>query len=214
MESLFVFSSVGTYANIRSLNNGCPHLLQGIEHTHAAIANLVLAALHKDLSAASPPVVAAHADSAASSAMLETWSALLTGGALALMPPGTGLGQLLGSAGVTAALLTGEQLESLLEVPASSLYIVPPYCIDHAGSRCAWRVPSKWHLECSRHPFTSAMPFVCLYVRRWRWVPLSCRMAALRRRQRCRRCCCARRKLRTTRCLKQSLRWPDTSESV
>ncbi|CAK0785103.1 hypothetical protein CVIRNUC_008309 [Coccomyxa viridis] len=88
---------------------------QGIEHTHAAIANLVLAALHKDLSAASPPVVAAHAISAASSAMLETWSALLTGGALALMPPGTGLGQLLGSAGVTAALLTGEQLESLLE---------------------------------------------------------------------------------------------------
>ena len=107
---------MGTYANTRSFNNGCPHLLQGIEHTHAAIANLVLAALHKDLSAASPPVVAAHADSAASSAMLETWSALLTGGALALMPPGATLGQLLGSAGVTTALLTGEQLESLLEV--------------------------------------------------------------------------------------------------
>ena len=117
---VFEFLSVGTYANSRSFNNGCPHLLQGIEHTHAAIANLVLAALHKGLSAASPPVVAAHADSAASSAMLETYSALLTGGALALMPPGTGLGQLLGSAGVTAALLTGEQLESLLEVSIPS----------------------------------------------------------------------------------------------
>ena len=48
--------------------------------------------------------------------MLETWSALLTGGTLALMPPGTSLGELLRSAGVTAALLTGKQLENLLEV--------------------------------------------------------------------------------------------------
>ena len=103
--------------DVASMTASCPYLLQGIEHTHAAIANLVLAALQGGVAAASLPVVAAHADGPASSAMLETWSALLTGGALALMPPGTGLGQLLGSAGVTTALLTGEQLESLLEVP-------------------------------------------------------------------------------------------------
>ena len=82
-------------------------------------------------------MVAAHADGAASSAMLETWSALLTGGALALMPPGAGLGTLLGSVGVTAALLTGEQLESLLEVPPPSVHIISPYCTERAGSVCA-----------------------------------------------------------------------------
>ena len=105
-----------------STTASCPCLLQGIEHTHAAIANLALATLQGGVAAASLPVVAAHADGPASSAMLEIWSALLTGGALALMPPGASLGQLLSSAGVTTALLTGEQLESLLEVSTPIIY--------------------------------------------------------------------------------------------
>ena len=121
----------------------CPCLLQGIEHTHTAIADLVLAALREGLTAASPPVVAAHADGAASSAMLEAWSALLTGGALALLQPGAGLGELLCSASVTAALLTGEQLESLLEVPAPTVNINSHSCTERAGSWYAQRISSK-----------------------------------------------------------------------
>ena len=191
----------------------CPHLLQGIEHTHAAIANLVLAALREGLAAATPPVVAAHADGPASSAMLETWSALLTGGALALMPPGASLGQLLRSAGVTAALLTGKQLESLLEVSTPYHTSLQTICTERAGSAWAQRRSSKCCLKCSL--YTSAT-YWCIRVLMYETVELghSCRMAALRRRQHCRRCCCVRRMLRTMRCLKQSLRWPHTSESV
>ena len=126
-------------------------MLQGIEHTHTAIANLVLAALHEGLyeglAAASAPVVATHAGGAASSAMLETWGALLTGGALALAKSGAGLGGLLRSAGVTAALLTGEQLESLLEVTAPPIHTAPACCTERAGPRRVQRVSSMWHLN-------------------------------------------------------------------
>ena len=93
-------------------------MLQGVEHTHVAVANLILAALRDTLPQSGPPVVACHADNSASSALLEIWAALLTGGSLVLMTEATNvsIGQVICQAGVTAALLTGDELESILEV--------------------------------------------------------------------------------------------------
>lgn len=82
-----------------------------------AIANLILAGLHDTLPKDGPPVIACHADNSVSSALLETWAALLTGGSLVFQPMAeVSIGQLICSAGVTAALLTGDELESILEV--------------------------------------------------------------------------------------------------
>lgn len=82
-----------------------------------AVANLILAGLHDTLPKGDPPVIACHATSSASSALLSVWAALLTGGSLVLMPTaGASIGPLIRSSGVTAALLTGDELEGVLEV--------------------------------------------------------------------------------------------------
>ena len=90
---------------------------QGVEHSHMAVANLVLAGLHGTLPDSGPPVVACHADNCVSSALLEIWATLLTAGSLVLMSmAGASVGSLISGSGVTAALVTGSELESLLEV--------------------------------------------------------------------------------------------------
>ena len=103
-------------------------MLQGVEHTHVAVANLILAALRDTLPQSNPPMVACHADNSASSALLEIWAALVTGGSLVLMTEATNvsIGQVICQAGVTAALLTGDELESILEVRSNVSYCLRP----------------------------------------------------------------------------------------
>ena len=97
-----------------------------------AVANLILAGLHDTLPKDGPRVIACHADNSASSALLEIWTALLTGGSLVLPPmAGVSIGQLICSAGVTAALLTGNELESILEV-CHDLDLSPCECTPFA----------------------------------------------------------------------------------
>ncbi len=82
-----------------------------------AVANMVLAGLQGTLPNNGPPVIACHADNCASSALLEIWAALLTGGSLVLMSTaGASIGPLISSSGVTAALVAGSELEGILEV--------------------------------------------------------------------------------------------------
>ena len=81
------------------------------------MANLVLAVLRVTLPKSGPPVIACHANNSVSSALLEIWAALLTGGSLVLMSmAGCSIGPLICSSGVTAALLTGDEVEGMLEV--------------------------------------------------------------------------------------------------
>ncbi len=82
-----------------------------------AVANLVPAVLHGTLPKDGPPVIACHADNSASSALVEIWAALLTGGSLVMTSmAGASIGPLIRSSGVTAALLTGDEVEGILEV--------------------------------------------------------------------------------------------------
>ena len=115
-------------------------MLQGVEHTHVAVANLILVALHDTLPHSGLPVVLCHADNSTSSALLEIWAALLTGGSLALKTEATNvsIGQVICQAGVTAALLTGDELESILEVRYNfPLCLHLPWCclIRHTTQR-------------------------------------------------------------------------------
>ena len=85
-----------------------------------AVANLILAVLHGTIPNSRPPVIACHADNSASSALLEMWAALLTGGSLVLVSmAGASIGPLIRSSGVTVALLTGDEVEGILEVGLS-----------------------------------------------------------------------------------------------
>ena len=91
---------------------------QGMEHSHVAVANLILAGLYDTLPLGITPGcgLPCRQQRQLGAAQL-SGLALLTGGSLALMPTVcASIGPLIRSAGVTAALLTGDELEGMLEV--------------------------------------------------------------------------------------------------